>query len=355
MNVEELFTMMVERRASHLHLVPGSPIMVRQNNVLSPLDGHVLSPNDTRAFSEAIMNEQLQEEFDANLEVNFSFSVPGLSRFRVNVFRQRGTVAAVISTVPPAPPTIEELGLPELIKNLVLRAQSGLIVICGPKQSGKSHTLAALVNYLLEMKICNIISIENPIDFLHKNKKGIICQREIGTDTQSYQKAFASLMHQSADVLVTTEIPDFEVANAILNLAAGGSLVLSTAVAPSATVMVEKLIDLFPPHLNQQARTLLSVGLEAVVSQVLLRKASGEGLVPSFEILLGTAQVKNALREGKAFQLHTIMGTAGRESGMQTMEFALRYLVKKGLVTLEEATAKAVRPEEFKKLMSLPY
>lgn len=355
MNVEELFTTMVERRASHLHLVPGSPIMMRINNQLHGLDGQVLSPQDTRAFSDAIMNEQLRDEFEERLEVDFSFSVPGLSRFRVNVFRQRGSVAAVISTNPPAPPTIEELGLPELVKNLALESSSGLVIICGPKQSGKSHTLAALVNYILEMRTCQIISLENPIDFLHKNKRGIICQREIGTDTLNYQNAFGSLLHQSADIVVVTGMDNFEVAQAALNLAAAGTLVLATATAPSSQVMLEKMIDLFPPHLNQAARTLLSVGLEAIIGQTLLNKASGEGLMPAFELLLGTSQVKGMLRENKIFQIHNVMGTSGREAGMQTQEMALRFLVKKNLVTMEEAIRKAVRPEEFKKIMSLPY
>jgi twitching motility protein PilT len=355
MNVEELFTSMVERRASHLHLVPGSPIMMRINNQLHGLDGQLLSPQDTRAFSDAIMNEQLREEFEERLEVDFSFSVPGLSRFRVNIFRQRGSVAAVISTNPPAPPTIEELGMPELIKNLALESSSGLIVVCGPKQSGKSHTLAALVNYILEMRTCQIISLENPIDFLHKNKRGIICQREIGTDTLNYETAFASLRHQSADIVIVTGLESYEVVSQALNLAAGGTLVLATATAASSQVMLEKLIDLYPPHLNQAARSLLAVGLEAIIGQSLLTKASGDGLMPAFELLLGTSHVKSLLRENKLFQIHNLMSTVGREYGMQTQEMALRFLVKKNLVTMEEAVRKAVRPEEFKKIMSLPY
>jgi len=355
MNVEDLFTSMVERRASHLHLVPGSPIMMRINNQLVALDGQVLSPQDTRAFSEAIMNEQLRDEFDERLEVDFSFSVPGLSRFRVNVFRQRGSVAAVISTNPPAPPTIEELGMPELIKNLALEATSGLVLICGPKQSGKSHTLAALVNYILEMRTCQVVSLENPIDFLHKNKRGLICQREIGTDTLSYKNAIASLRHQSADIVIVTGVDTLEVAEFVLNLAAGGTLVLATATASSTLVMLEKLIDLFPPHLNQAVRGQLAVGLEAIISQTLLNKASGDGLLPAFEVMLGSPQVKNLLRENKLFQLYNLMSTVGRESGMQTQEMALRFLVKKNLVSMEEAVRKAVRPEEFKKIMALPY
>lgn len=355
MNVEELFTSMVERRASHLHLVPGSPIMMRINNQLVSMDGQILSPQDTRAFSEAIMNEQLRDEFDERLEVDFSFSVPGLSRFRVNVFRQRGSVAVVVSTNPPAPPTIEELGIPEAVKNMVMDSTSGLILVCGPKQCGKSNTLAALVNYILEMRTCQVISLEDPIDFLHKNKRGIICQREIGTDVLNYKDAFDGLMHQSADVVVVTGLDNYEVASSALNLAAAGTLVLATATASSVQVMVEKLIDMYPPHLNQAVRNTLAVGLRAVVSQVLLSKASGEGLIPAFELLIGTGQLKQLLRENKIYQLHTLMQASARECGMQTQEMALRMLVKKNLVTMEEAIRQSGRPEEFRKMMSLPY
>lgn len=329
--------------------------MMRQQNKLQPLDGHVLSPQDTRAVSEAIMNEALLEEFEDNLETDFSFSVPGLSRFRVNCFRQRGSVAIVISTNPPAPPTIEELGLPEVLKSLILESESGLIMITGPKSSGKAHSLAALVNYILEMKTCQLVSIENPIEFLHKNKKGIICQREIGTDCLSYSAAFKSLLHQGADVVVVTGVDEFEVVDRVLNLAAGGNLVLCTANSPSALVMLEKMADMYPPHLHQQARTLLSVGLRAVVSQTLVPRASGDGLIPAFEILLGSPQVKQLIREGKFFQVQSVMATSGREQGMQSQEIALRSLVKKNLITEEEAYRRAMSPEAFRKMMSLPY
>lgn len=355
MNVEELFTSMVEKRASHIHLVPGSPVMMRLNNNLVAVDGQILSPADTRSIGEAIMNDQLREEFDTNMETDFSFSVPGLSRFRVNVFRQRGSVAIVISTNPPAPPTIEELGLPEALKTLALEVDSGLVLITGPKASGKSHTMAALVNYILEMRTCQIISIENPIDFLHKNKKGVICQREIGTDTNSYSTAFKSLLHQGADILVVSGLDEFDVVDRILSMAAGGNLVLCTAQAPNAQVMLENLIDFYPPHRQQQARTMLSVGLQAVVSQILCNKAGGDGLVPAFEVLLGTAQVKSLIKDGKFFQVQGVMSTSGREQGMISQEMALRALLKKNLITQDEALRRSVRPEELKKVMALPY
>lgn len=355
METTEVFKTMIEKKASHFHLVPGSPIMYRQEGYFMPLDNKILSPNDTTAFKDAVLNDKLKQEFDEMHEIDFSYSIPGLSRFRVNIFTQRGSIAVVISTNPPSPPTMEELGLPDLIKNLAINTKHGLILICGPKGSGKSHTLAAIVNYILEMRACQIVTLENPISFLHKNKKGIICQREIGTDSRAYENAFRSLRHQGVDILVLSDFDTYEVANEALNLAAGGSLVLATAQAPSVMVMLEKLIDLFPPHLNQQARTLLSVGLEAIVSQTLLAKATGTGLVAAFEVLLGTPTIKMMLKEGKLPQIQNVLATTGREAGMQSQEQALRYLVKKNIVTMTEATSKSVRPEEFKKLMSLPY
>lgn len=355
MNVEELFTMMVERRASHLHLIPGSPIMMRSGGELRPLDGHILSPQDTRGISETVMNETLLDEFDENLEADFAFSVPGLSRFRVSCFQQRGSVAIIISTNPPAPPSFEELSLPEALKELVLDPTGGLVMITGPKSSGKAHSLAALVGLLLESRSCQIVSIENPIDFLHKNRRGVIAQREVGNDCLTYEKAFKSLMHQEADVLVVSGVEEFFVVDRVLNLAAGGNLVICTANSPSALVLIEKMVDMYPPHLQQQARTLMSVGLKAVVSQTLLPRAAGDGLIPAFEILLGTPQVKSLVREGKFFQVGSVMATSGRETGMTTQEVALRALVKKNLVTEEEAYRRALSPEQFRKMMSLPY
>jgi len=353
--MHELFALMIEKRASHFHVVPGSPIMMRSNGVLAPLDNRMLSPADTAALVESFLTEEQRYYFQENKDLNISQSVPGLSRFRVNIFQQRGSVACVVATHPPSPPTIDELGLPDIIQKLALNSRQGLILVCGPRGSGKSSTLAAMVNYILEMRTCQIISLENPIDYLHKNKKGIICQREIGTDTLSFEAAIESLMHQQPDVLISTEFDTYEVANTLVNMAAGGTLCIATTRAPSVAVVLENIINLYPPHLNQQVRTMLSVGLEAVVAQVLVQKASGTGLVPVFEIMVGTPGVRSLIRENKIYQIQSVMSTSGREHGMNTQEQALRQFVKKNIITQDEAYSKAVRPEDFKKLMSLPY
>lgn len=355
MNVEELFTSMVERRASHLHLVPGSPILMRINNQLVSMDGPTLSTADTEAFSRAIMNDDLQDEFEERLECNFAFSVPGLSRFRVNVYRQRGSVACVVSTNPPSAPTLENLSIPDLVKNQLSEASSGLVLVCGPKQSGKSNTLAALVNFLLETRCCQIVSLEEPLEFLHRNQKGVICQREIGTDVVGYKEAFAALPRQGADVVVVSNLESQEVIQQAINLAASGTLVIASSVASSVQTMLEKIIESYPPHLAQSCRNNLALGLKVIVSQVLLRKASGEGLMPAFELLVSTGKLKELLRENKIAQIGPYMSASARDHGMQTQEMALRFLVRKNIVTMEEAVRQSSRPEDFKKIMSLPY
>mgnify|MGYP000986781602 CR=1 FL=1 len=201
MNIEELFTTLVEKRATSMHFVPGSPIMIRSGANFAPMDSYVLSPGDTLNIAEGVMNDSLRAEFDEKLQVNFAFSVPGLSRFRINCTRQRGSVAIVIATCPPCPPTLEELGLPDVFKKLVMESDSGLILITGQRGSGKAHTLAAITRYILEQRACKVVSVENPIDFLQKNSKGVIVQREVGTDVLSYEEAL-----KNNDLPATAEI-----------------------------------------------------------------------------------------------------------------------------------------------------
>lgn len=355
LNYLELFSTMVDKKASRLHLVPGSPIMVRAGNSFTPLDTDVLKPQDTSSFVEGILSEAQKELFKTKKELDFALSVPGLSRFRINIFTQRGSTAVVIMTNPPNPPTMDELGIPEGIRTLITNLHSGLVIITGSRGSGKSSTMAAIVNHILEMRACQVVTIENPIDFLFRNRKGVICQREVGTDTESYETAFKSLMHQGADVLAINEFNSYEIARNILNLSVGGMLVLAIANSPSVLVLLEQLVELYPPHLKQQAQTLLSVCLEAIISQTLLLKSQGGGFVPAFEICIGNGQVRNLLRDGKIFQIQSVIGSTGREVGMISQEQALRILVKKNAITQDEAIAKAARPEEFKKMLSLSY
>ena len=355
MNVKELFTSMVQRKASHLHLVPGSPILMRINKQLVGMDGPVLTPQDTEAFGNALMGEALQDEFEERLECDFAFSVPGLSRFRVNIYRHRGHVACVVSACPPLPPSLEELAVPELIRQQVAAAPSGLILVCSPRQSGRSSTVAALVDHLLQTRCCQIVSLEEPLEFSYRNQKGAICQREIGADVLGYKEAFAGLGREGADVVVLPRFDDLEIVREGFKLATTGTLVIASALCGSVQTMIENIIDLYPAHLNQHCRYTLAAALRVMTSQVLVGKASGEGLMPAFEILLTTPKLKELIRDNKIAQLTPYMSASAREYGMATQEMALRFLVRKNLVSMDEAMRQSSRPDDFKKIMSLPY
>lgn len=351
----KIFSMMVNKQISYLHIVPGSPAAIRQKNIFVPIDSNVLASDQINNFINMLLTDKQKAILENEKEIEFSHSIPGVSRFRINILMQRGTYAVIIYMNPLRVPTVDELGLPPIIKDLVLKLQSGLIVITGFQGSDKSYSLAALVSHILENRHCQIITLEEPIEFLHKNKKGLICQREIGTDFISYKKAFETLTRLSGDVFVFNKVTDYETAKMVMELSAGGSLVLITVTAPSIYMFLEEFVSLYPQHLHEQAKMLLSVSIEAAISQTLCLKSTGDGLVPAFEIMIGTPSIKNLIKDGKFLQVLSSMGTGGREAGMQTQEQALRALVKKNIITAQEAESKSVRPEEFKKLMALPY
>ncbi|MFP4497551.1 MAG: type IV pilus twitching motility protein PilT [Vulcanimicrobiota bacterium] len=349
----ELFNYMVESQTSHLLIIPGSPVMAKKDDEMRPLDSHVLTPSDTARLANALLTDKQKRKFEENLEIDFSYSIPGLSRYRVNVFRQRGSIAMVIATHPPHPPTMEQLGLPDAIKQMAMEATSGLVIISGPKSSGKSHTLSALLDFITENRKVQVVTFENQIFFLHKNKKGIVCQREKGTDFRTFDKAFASLRHQACDILVVTEFETFEVIDKCLEMAAGGRLVIATAEAPNNGIMMEKIINLYPPHQRGQILQMLSLGLNAMTNQILAKKASGDGLIPVFEILINVPQIKKLLIEDKLNLIKSFIQSHGKPLGMQTQEAALSSMLKRKQITQEEAIRRCANPEEFKKMLSM--
>jgi len=356
MTRDELFRFMMEREAFEVHIVPGSPMMYRdKKGVLLTVDANTLTPADTKKIVAEVLNEEQITEFSENKQIQLAYSVPGLSRYRMNVFMQRNSIALVVNTVPPKPPTIEELGLPELITNLADKATKGLVLIIGPKGAGKAHTLAAMINYILETRTCKIVTLENPIRFLFKNKKGIICQREVGIDAKDFNTGFAQLPQLGADIFVVNEIDNFDTAHKLLTMAAGGQLIFVTSVVASVQLLIERIVSLYPETLKAQCRTLLSVGLEAIISQVLVNKATEEGMVPAMEIMIAAGPIKGMLKDGKTYQIQTAMATMGRELGMVTQEQSLRQYIKKNIITQDEAYAKCIRPEELRKVMALPF
>lgn len=353
---DEIFKFMMDKEAWELHIVPGSPIIYRdKKGKMNPVDTTTITPADTKKMVTEVLNDEQKAEFTEKMQIMTAYSVPGLSRYRFNIFMQRNSISIVINTVPPSPPNFDELGLPPIVKSLAEKATKGMIIICGPKGTGKAHTLAAMLNFILETRTCKIITLENPIRFLFKNKKGIICQREVGIDAKDYSEAFGQLSLLGADIIVVNEVDSFEVAHRLLTLAAGGQLVFVTSIAANVQLILEKFLDLYPEGLKNQCKTLMSVGIEAVIATTLLKKINEDALVPALEIMLATPQVKSLLRDGKMFNINGVMAAAGREIGMITQEQSMRLLVKKNVVSQDEAYSKCVRPEEFRKVMALPF
>lgn len=335
MDIEQLLRLMVSKGASDLHLkVPSPPVLridgeLKLQDDLTPLSGLEIS----QVF-DSITTPHQKELFDREQELDFSYSVPGIARLRVNVLRQRGTLSIAFRLVPFEVPTIDKLELPQILKKLVLKPR-GLILVTGHTGSGKSTTLAAMLNYLNENEKCNVITIEDPLEFLHRDGKCIISQRDVGEDTHSFAAALIHSLRHDPDVLVVGEMRDLETISAAITAAETGHLVLGTLHTYDAPQSIDRMIDVFPPTQQPQIRAELSQILEAVLSQVLMSRVKG-GRIAAFEIMIATTAVRNLIREGKIHQLHSVMQTASKE-GMHTLDQALAHLVKERVISKVEA------------------
>jgi twitching motility protein PilT len=301
-----------------------------------------------KVFDE-ITTEKQHEVFYKEHELDFAYGVPGLARFRVNVQRQRGTLSMVFRLIPFRIPTIEELGLPKILKELMMMPR-GLIVVTGPTGSGKSTTLAAMVDYLNNTSFSRVITIEDPIEYMYKDNRCVISQRELGADTNSFETALKHALRHDPDVIVVGEMRDLETISTAIAAAETGHLVLGTLHTIDAPQTVDRMIDMFPPQQHQQVRLQFSQILVAVVAQALLPRAKEKGRVGAFEIMLGSTAVKNLIREGKTFELPSIMQMS-KGLGMQILEQDLAYLVKRGIVTQEEAMLKTSHRERLAKII----
>ncbi len=341
-NIDEMLRVMVEKGASDLHLrVPSSPI-IRIDGHLMPLDGlTAITPQDMEEALESITTETQRETFHEELELDLAYSIHSLARFRVNVSLQRGTINLAFRTIPVKIPTIDELGLPDVCKTLVLKPK-GLVLVTGPTGSGKSTTLAAMIDHLNKNETRNVITIEDPIEYLHSNDKCIIAQRELGDDTKSFASALKHVLRQDPDVILVGEMRDLESIATAVTAAETGHLVLSTLHTPNAPQTIDRIIDVFPPHQQTQIRTQLALALEGVLSQILLPKASGGGRVAVFEVMLASDAIRNLIREGKSEQIPTYIQTSG-QSGMNTMDQHLDDLTRSGVITFEEASIRMSR------------
>ncbi len=349
MEIEKLLGLMVERGASDLHLRVPSPPVLRVDGVLMPLDElPSVTPQDMKEAFEHITTESQREAFYRELDLDLAYSVPGLARFRVSVFLQRGTISLAFRQVSLQVPSIEELGLPQVCKTLVLKPK-GLVLVTGPTGSGKSTTLAAMINHLNEHERRNVITIEDPIEFLYRNEKCLIAQRDLGDDTRSFATALKHTLRQDPDVILLGEMRDLDTIATAITAAETGHLVLSTLHTVSAPQTIDRIVDVFPADQQEQIRLQLSLVLEGVLAQVLLPRAGGRGRVAAFEVMIATDAIRNLIREGKTDQIPTYLQT-GRQYGMQTMDQALQDLVRSGAITAEEALIRSSKPAELRRL-----
>lgn len=347
--IDELLIKTIELGASDLHITTGLPPVVRLHGELRALDYPKLLPNETRELIYSIMTQEQRDVFERNWEYDFSYSIPGKGRFRVNVYFQRGSVAAAFRTIPVKIPTIEELHLPPVVQEFAMKPR-GFVLVTGPTGSGKSTTLAALINIINETRSCHIITIEDPIEFLHPHKKSVINQREVGTDTHSFANALKYALRQDPDVILIGEMRDLETIQTALTAAETGHLVFATLHTVDAPQTIDRIIDVFPPHQQQQVRVQLSGCLQGIISQQLLPTADGKGRVVACEILVATAGIRNLIREGKTHQIYTAIQT-GQKYGMQTLDMALADLVRRGWITYDTALEKCQDPQTLKQLI----
>ncbi|MFC2013079.1 type IV pilus twitching motility protein PilT [Chloroflexota bacterium] len=338
MDIFALLDLAIERKGSDLHLVAGSPPMLRIHGYLVPVtEMGEMGPDDLSQALEQITTPEERERFHNQLELDFGYSLPNVGRVRCNAARQRGTVSLVIRLLPPAIPTIDELGLPPVCKELILRPR-GLVMISGPTGSGKSTTLAAMINFLNNTESRHVVTIEDPIEYVYASAKCAITQRELGSDTLSFAEALRHVLRQDPDAILVGEMRDTETAAAVLTIAETGHLILTTGHAPSATQAIERVVDLFPPHERNLAQTRLASLLLGVLCQALVPKIDGTGRVAAIEVMLANPAVKNLIREGKIYQLPNVIRTHTQE-GMALLDQVLVDLYRKKLISSESVFA----------------
>lgn len=350
MNVKELLRIMADQDASDLHLRVPSPPMLRVDGSLVAADGLPrLAPGDVEEIFRQTTTEAQRERFFKDLELDFAYSVPGLARFRVNVMLQRGSMSIAFRRIPFSIPTIAEFGLPDVCKTLIMKPR-GLVLVTGPTGSGKSTTLAAMIDYLNENEARNIITIEDPVEFLHHNKKSLIAQRDLGDDTRSFANALKHALRHDPDVILVGEMRDLETISTAITAAETGHLVLGTLHTVDAVQTVDRIIDAFPPEHQHQVRLQLSQVIEGVLSQTLVPRASGRGRVGVYEILVSNGAVRNLVRTNKTYELTSVLQLSAKE-GMQTLNQALAHLVNTRVITAEEAVRKSSDPDQLQRLV----
>ena len=350
MDILSLVHLAAEKKTSDVHIVAFSPPMFRIRGAMQPVTEMAsLTPDEIDQALQQITTEAQRAVFNRDLELDFGYTVPGVGRIRGNAAKQRGTTSLVIRLLPSVVQSFEELGLPEVCKELILKPR-GLVVISGPTGSGKSTTLSAMINYLNSTESRRLVTIEDPIEFVYTNNKCVITQRELGGDTKSFAEALRHVLRQDPNVILVGEMRDLETASAALEIAETGHLILTTGHAPSAPQTIERIIDMFPPHERATVQSRLASLLVGVLAQVLVPTSDGKGRVAAREIMLATPAIKSNIRDGKVYQIPNVMMTQAR-TGMVLLDTALINLYRKGVISRESVLAYCNEVEEVTKLM----
>jgi len=350
-SIHELLNMMYEKGASDLHITTGVPPTIRVDGRLLPMPAEPLMPQDTKRLCYSILTEAQKQRFEEDWELDLSFGVKGLSRFRANIYMQRGAVAGAFRTIPFKIRDFDDLGLPLVVRDLCKRPR-GLVLVTGPTGSGKSTTLAAMIDKVNTERQEHIVTIEDPIEYLHPHKKCLVNQREVNADTQSFKKALKYILRQDPDVVLIGEMRDLETIEAALTVAETGHLVFATLHTNSAVQTINRILDVFPPYQQPQVRAQLSFVLEGVVSQILIPKASGGGRVLALEVMIPNSAIRNLIREEKIHQIYSQMQVGQAKFGMQTMNQSLLAAYLRRNITLDDAVGRSSDPEEFRNLLS---
>src|SRR4030043_72853 len=342
----DLLRMIIEKNASDLHITTGSPPRLRVDGKLEQIDHPPLTPADTKALCYSILTDAQKHKYEENNELDLSFGVKGLSRFRGNIFMQRGAVAGAFRTIPFEIRGFKDLGLPEIVNDLVKKPR-GLILVTGPTGCGKSTTLAAMIDRINSERYDHIITVEDPIEYLHQHKKCLVNQREVNADTVSFKAALKYVLRQDPDVVLIGEMRDLETIEAALTVSETGHLTLATLHTNSAVQTINRVVDVFPPHQQEQIRVQLSFVLEGILAQQLIPKKSGKGRVLAIELLVPNPAIRNLIREDKVHQIYSMMQTGQTKFGMQTMNQSLFELYTKGYLSYEDAIGRSAVPDEL--------
>ncbi|HVE69446.1 MAG TPA: type IV pilus twitching motility protein PilT [Solirubrobacteraceae bacterium] len=340
----------LERRASDLHIAADAPPTIRTRGRLTPLEDFPrLTAADTREIVYSILNNDQRQRLETDWQVDLAYAIPGRARFRVNAYFQRGAIGAAFRLIPAQILGIDELGLPPIVHELA-RKPRGFVLCTGPTGSGKSTSLAAIINEINETREEHIMTVEDPIEFLHQHKKCLVNQRELGSDAQSFSEALRGALRQDPDVILVGEMRDLETISTALTAAETGHLVFATLHTQDTPQTIDRIIDVFPPHQQHQVRVQLSVALQGIITQTLLPTADGSGRVLASEVLVPTPAIRNLIREGKTHQIYSVLQTSA-SAGMQTMDASLVALVRAGKITRQLAEQRSNTPDELRRLL----